>query len=155
MDKPGVQRATAWIGLLGFMIGFTSFLVIRMWFGKAVEDFNDAIIKGGQSAPALIAAASNGFVSEYFLRSSDKLFTELSICISGIRCICVLRCPTCLFVGEVACSLWQSVEASVVVEGSYQDNIAWTFGRCILPVSHDSNVAVVFSDKVAPPLSLI
>lgn len=65
MDKPGVHRTTAWIGLLGFMIGFTSFLVIRMWFGKAVEDFNDAILKGGQDAPALVAATSNGFVSEY------------------------------------------------------------------------------------------
>lgn len=65
MDKPGIQRATAWIGLLGFMIGFTSFLVIRMWFGKAVEDFNDAILKGGQSAPALVAATSNGFIMVY------------------------------------------------------------------------------------------
>ncbi|EKM61002.1 uncharacterized protein PHACADRAFT_247290 [Phanerochaete carnosa HHB-10118-sp] len=65
MDKPEVQRATAWIGLLGFMIGFTSFLVIRMWFGKAVEDFNDAILQGGQSAPALVAATSNGFVMVY------------------------------------------------------------------------------------------
>ena len=65
MDKPGVHRATAWIGLLGFMIGFTSFLVIRMWFGKAVEDFNDAILKGGDGSPALVAATSNGFVSEY------------------------------------------------------------------------------------------
>lgn len=64
IDKPGVQRSTAWIGLLGFMIGFTSFLVIRMWFGKAVEDFNDAILQGGQSAPALVAATSNGFASE-------------------------------------------------------------------------------------------
>ena len=64
MDKPGVHRATAWIGLLGFMIGFTSFLVIRMWFGKAVEDFNDAILQGGQDAPALVAATSNGFVSK-------------------------------------------------------------------------------------------
>lgn len=65
MDKPGVHRATAWIGLLGFMIGFTSFLVIRMWFGKAVEDFNDAILTGGKDSPALVAATSNGFVSEY------------------------------------------------------------------------------------------
>ena len=65
MDKPGVHRATAWIGLLGFMIGFTSFLVIRMWFGKAVEEFNDEILKGGAGAPALVATISNGFISEY------------------------------------------------------------------------------------------
>ncbi|GJE86066.1 hypothetical protein PsYK624_021460 [Phanerochaete sordida] len=65
MDTPNVQRATAWIGLLGFMIGFTSFLVLRMWFGKAVEDFNDAILKGGQGSPALVAATSNGFIMIY------------------------------------------------------------------------------------------
>ncbi|KIP12002.1 hypothetical protein PHLGIDRAFT_17796 [Phlebiopsis gigantea 11061_1 CR5-6] len=65
MDKPGVHRATAWIGLLGFMVGFTSFLVIRMWFGKAVEDFNDAILTGGHDSPALVAATSNGFVMIY------------------------------------------------------------------------------------------
>ncbi|KAI0757029.1 hypothetical protein C8Q80DRAFT_1131739 [Daedaleopsis nitida] len=61
-DKPGMQRATAWIGLLGFIIGITSFLVIRMWFGKAVEDFNRSIFKDGSDAPQLIAATSNGFV---------------------------------------------------------------------------------------------
>ncbi|KAI0778154.1 hypothetical protein BD413DRAFT_507153 [Trametes elegans] len=61
-DRPGVQRATAWIGLLGFLIGITSFLIIRMWFGKAVEDFNRDISKEGSSAPQLIAATSNGFI---------------------------------------------------------------------------------------------
>jgi hypothetical protein len=64
LDKPGVHRATAWIGLLGFMTGFTSFLVMRMWFGKAVEDFNDAVLKGGSDSPALVAQTGNGFVSE-------------------------------------------------------------------------------------------
>jgi hypothetical protein len=43
------------------MIGLTSFLVIRRWFGKAVEDFNGAILGGGDNAPHLIAAISNGF----------------------------------------------------------------------------------------------
>ncbi|KAI0043193.1 hypothetical protein FA95DRAFT_430146 [Auriscalpium vulgare] len=61
LDKPFLQRTSAWIGLLGFMIGLTAFLVIRMWFGKAVEDFNLAITKGGASAPQLIASTSNGF----------------------------------------------------------------------------------------------
>ncbi|KAL4243476.1 hypothetical protein ABKN59_001176 [Abortiporus biennis] len=64
-DKPMIQRLTAWIGLFGFIIGLTSFLVIRMWFGKAVEDFNKAIIQGGQSAPSLVANTSNGFVMVY------------------------------------------------------------------------------------------
>ncbi|KAI0704859.1 hypothetical protein BC835DRAFT_1410191 [Cytidiella melzeri] len=64
-DKPSVQRYTAWIGLFGFMIGFTSFLVIRMWFGKAVEDFNAAILKGGADSPQLVANTANGFVMIY------------------------------------------------------------------------------------------
>jgi len=81
LDKPALHRASAWLGLLGFMIGksprflgglildsnrvlgLTSFLVIRMWFGKAVEDFNRAIIEGGTNAPQLIAQLSNGFTS--------------------------------------------------------------------------------------------
>ncbi|OJT12945.1 hypothetical protein TRAPUB_10510 [Trametes pubescens] len=67
-DKPAVQRATAWIGLLGFLIGITSFLVLRMWFGKAVEDFNRDISKEGADAPQLIAATSNGFISTYYRR---------------------------------------------------------------------------------------
>ncbi|KAI8995599.1 hypothetical protein BD414DRAFT_479982 [Trametes punicea] len=61
-DRPAVQRATAWIGLLGFLIGLTSFLILRMWFGKAIEDFNDDISKAGSDAPQLIAATSNGFI---------------------------------------------------------------------------------------------
>lgn len=64
-DKPAIQRATAWIGLLGFIIGLTAFLVIRMWFGKAVEDFNKSILKGGSGAPQLVANTSNGFVMIY------------------------------------------------------------------------------------------
>ncbi|KAI0304854.1 hypothetical protein BC826DRAFT_978601 [Russula brevipes] len=61
LDRPVLHRASAWLGLLGFMIGLTSFLVIRMWFGKAVDDFNEAIVKAGNSAPHLIAQLSNGF----------------------------------------------------------------------------------------------
>jgi len=61
LDRPALHRASAWLGLLGFMIGLVSFLVIRMWFGKAVEDFNTAITEGGSGAPHLIAQISNGF----------------------------------------------------------------------------------------------
>jgi len=61
LDRPVIPRASAWLGLLGFMTGLTSFLIIRMWFGKAVEDFNNAIVKGGTDAPQLIAQISNGF----------------------------------------------------------------------------------------------
>jgi hypothetical protein len=84
LDRPAYHRASAWLGLLGFMIGkslvriflgidqgsnyglgLTSFLVIRMWFGKAVEDFNKAILQGGNNAPQLIAEISNGFTSMF------------------------------------------------------------------------------------------
>ncbi|KAH9946647.1 hypothetical protein B0H21DRAFT_883577 [Amylocystis lapponica] len=59
--KPVVQRVTAWIGFLGFIIGLTSFVVVYMWFGKAVDDFNDDISKE-TDAPALSASTSNGFI---------------------------------------------------------------------------------------------
>jgi hypothetical protein len=36
-----------------------------MWFGKAVEDFNKAILQGGNNAPQLIAEISNGFTSMF------------------------------------------------------------------------------------------
>ncbi|KAI0963535.1 hypothetical protein AcW1_000583 [Taiwanofungus camphoratus] len=61
-DKPLMQRATAWIGFLGFMLGLVAFVVLYMWFAKAVQDFNDDIIREGSDAPQLIAATSNGFV---------------------------------------------------------------------------------------------
>ncbi|KAH9077840.1 hypothetical protein EDB83DRAFT_2346467 [Lactarius deliciosus] len=61
LDRPMLHRASAWVGLLGFMIGLTAFLVIRMWFGKAVEDFNKAITQSGSGAPHLIAQTANGF----------------------------------------------------------------------------------------------
>ncbi|KAF8745595.1 hypothetical protein AX14_006914 [Amanita brunnescens Koide BX004] len=60
-EKPFVQRASAWIGVLGFMIGLTAFAVIRMWFGKAVQDFNSFIVSQGKNGPELIANLGNGF----------------------------------------------------------------------------------------------
>lgn len=61
LDKPMVQRVCAWIGIFGFMIGISSFLIIRMWFGKAVDDFNQSIELDGDNAPHLMAGLSNGF----------------------------------------------------------------------------------------------
>jgi hypothetical protein len=61
LDKPMIQRVCAWIGIFGFMIGISSFLIIRMWFGKAVDDFNQSIELEGANAPHLIAGISNGF----------------------------------------------------------------------------------------------
>jgi len=90
LDRPAIHRASAWLGLLGFMTGtsprflgdlvrgsnhvsgLTSFLIIRMWFGKAVEDFNNAIVKGGTNAPQLIAQISNGFTSASFFRLAQS-----------------------------------------------------------------------------------
>ncbi|KAL5495225.1 hypothetical protein ACEPAI_688 [Sanghuangporus weigelae] len=61
LDKPFLNRAVAWLGLIGFMIGLTAFLVIRMWFGKAIDDFNSDIKSLGNDGPALVASAGNGF----------------------------------------------------------------------------------------------
>lgn len=80
LDRPAVPRFSAWIGVFGFIIGMyylstysecpdspfaglTSFLIIRMWFGKAVDDFNSSIQAQGKGAPQLIASTSNGFTS--------------------------------------------------------------------------------------------
>jgi len=79
LDHPMLHRVSAWLGLLGFMIGLTSFLVIRMWFGKAVEDFNKAIIEGGNNAPQLIAQISNGFTMVW-----------VAYAFFGVPVICVL-----------------------------------------------------------------
>jgi hypothetical protein len=61
LNKPLLQRLSAWIGFFGFMIGLTSFLILRMWFGKAVQDFNTSIMVQGQQAPELVAEAGNAF----------------------------------------------------------------------------------------------
>jgi hypothetical protein len=80
-----IQRITAWIGVFGFMIGaliqchqfnqskrltflfsgLASFLIVRMWFEKAIDDFNNSIVSQGKNAPELVAAAGNGFTSAY------------------------------------------------------------------------------------------
>jgi len=61
LNQPLFARLTAWIGVFGFMIGLASFLITRMWFEKAIDDFNKGIIAQGKGAPELIAAAGNGF----------------------------------------------------------------------------------------------
>ncbi|KAF8216203.1 hypothetical protein K438DRAFT_1800247 [Mycena galopus ATCC 62051] len=60
-DNAMVQRLSAWLGFFGFMIGITSFLILRMWFGKAADDFNDSIELQGSSGPELIANVGNAF----------------------------------------------------------------------------------------------
>jgi hypothetical protein len=61
LGNPMLQRLSAWVGFFGFLIGLTAFLIIRMWFGKAVEDFNATIASQGQQGPKLIAATGNAF----------------------------------------------------------------------------------------------
>jgi len=61
LAKPMLQRLSAWVGFFGFLIGLTSFLIIRMWFGKSVDDFNSSIASQGPQGPKLIAATGNGF----------------------------------------------------------------------------------------------
>jgi len=61
LDKPIVQRLSAWLGVFGFLVGITSFLILRMWFGKAADDFNQSIVLEGSSGPQLIAAVGNAF----------------------------------------------------------------------------------------------
>lgn len=45
-------------------LGLTSFLILRMWFGKAVQDFNYVIMGLGAQGPQLIADYGNAFTSE-------------------------------------------------------------------------------------------
>jgi len=61
LENPTLQRLSAWVGFFGFLVGLTSFLIIRMWFGKAVDDFNASIISQGQQGPKLIATTGNAF----------------------------------------------------------------------------------------------
>jgi len=59
--KPQVQQTSTWTGFFGFFIGITAFLVLRMWFGKAVEDFNAGIQAQGSSGAQLAATTGNAF----------------------------------------------------------------------------------------------
>ncbi|KAJ6575153.1 hypothetical protein B0H19DRAFT_1022011 [Mycena capillaripes] len=60
-DNAIAQRLSAWVGFFGFMIGITSFLILRMWFGKAADDFNDSIALQGPNGPQIIANVGNAF----------------------------------------------------------------------------------------------
>ncbi|KAF9218930.1 hypothetical protein BS17DRAFT_790374 [Gyrodon lividus] len=60
-EKPMIQRASAWIGISSFLVGLASFLIIRMYFGKAADDFNQSIRGQGTNGPQLIANTSNAF----------------------------------------------------------------------------------------------
>jgi len=61
LETPLLQNVSAGIGFMGFMIGLTAFLILRMWFGKAVQDFNSSIQAQGSQGPKLIAETGNAF----------------------------------------------------------------------------------------------
>ncbi|KAF7784805.1 hypothetical protein Agabi119p4_970 [Agaricus bisporus var. burnettii] len=60
-ESPLMQSLSAGMGFLGFMTGLTAFMVLRMWFGKTVQDFNTSIQNQGSQGPKLIAETSNAF----------------------------------------------------------------------------------------------
>jgi hypothetical protein len=62
MEKPAIQRFSAWLGFFGFFIGLTAFLILRMLMGKSIDDFNNSIVSMGSGGPQLSAAAGNGFI---------------------------------------------------------------------------------------------
>ncbi|KAH8835821.1 hypothetical protein DL96DRAFT_1575712 [Flagelloscypha sp. PMI_526] len=61
MENPLVQRLSAWVGFFGFVIGLATYLIVRMWFEKAILDFNSNIALQGPSGPQLVAQSGNGF----------------------------------------------------------------------------------------------
>ena len=58
--------------------GIVTFLIIRMWFGKAVQDFNASIVAQGQQGPKLIASIGNAFTSESVCKASYLNLSSLS-----------------------------------------------------------------------------
>lgn len=94
LEKPFINRAVAWLGFFGFIIGtstccpifmvcrrtltsgitgFTAFLVLRMFFGKAADDFNAGLETLGDASPSLAAVIGNGFTSMYFFIISTNV----------------------------------------------------------------------------------
>jgi len=57
--KPATHRLTALIGFFGFLIGITSFLIARIWFEKAAQDFNNIVSTEGQTK--FVASMGNAF----------------------------------------------------------------------------------------------
>ncbi|KAG9046962.1 hypothetical protein FS837_003298 [Tulasnella sp. UAMH 9824] len=67
LNKPMVVRTVTWLGIIGWLAGITTTIVLRVSFGNSVDRFN------GQAAMAgvkLVANVSNGFTSEEYLTIS-------------------------------------------------------------------------------------
>jgi hypothetical protein len=50
------------------LLGLASFVILRIYFGKTVEDFNGSIKAIGDGAPALVANTGNAFTSASLFR---------------------------------------------------------------------------------------
>lgn len=71
------------------MSGITSFLIARIWFGKAADDFNQSVDLMGSSGTTLVANLSNAFTSTF---SPDRYITLTPV--SGLGSVCLLCCPS-------------------------------------------------------------
>ncbi|KAF7320312.1 hypothetical protein MKEN_00816000 [Mycena kentingensis (nom. inval.)] len=60
-EKPMFQRISAWLGVFGFFLGMTSFLILRMWFGKGADDFNKSLAMASPKNPQFTASIGNAF----------------------------------------------------------------------------------------------
>ena len=68
---------TALLGLLIFGEELPGESYLRMWYGKAVDDFNAAILQAGSSGPQILASIENGFTSmSYFPRSPSFFLSQ-------------------------------------------------------------------------------
>jgi hypothetical protein len=86
------------------ILGLTSFLILRMWFGKAVQDFNTSIAVQGGQAPQLVAQTSNAFTSRSPAVSLFLPFTGLS---SGVGCVRILRSSYYHLACEAECKAYE------------------------------------------------
>ncbi|KAF9257500.1 hypothetical protein L218DRAFT_110409 [Marasmius fiardii PR-910] len=62
LSKPSFLQFNACIGFFGWFIGLITFLIMRLWFGKATTDFNRSIGNNGQ----FVASDSNAFIMAWF-----------------------------------------------------------------------------------------
>ncbi|KAJ7225480.1 hypothetical protein GGX14DRAFT_639101 [Mycena pura] len=56
LDATWFHHLTTWMGFMGFILAATSWLITRLWLGKAVTDFNLTIEDLGSAAPQLMAS---------------------------------------------------------------------------------------------------
>jgi hypothetical protein len=81
--------------------GLASFLIVRMWFEKAIDDFNKSIVSQGKNAPELVAAAGNGFTSAYHGHIIQRLApSDCNLPRSGLDCLRILWYPSHCLPGQ-------------------------------------------------------